>query len=49
MVHNEEEDNTFLFAIPSEVIVLEKGLLPDAQYRKIVERTPKLVSLASKP
>ncbi len=48
MVHN-EEDNTVLFAIQPEVIVLEKGLLPDPKYRRIVERTPKLASLASKP
>ncbi len=46
MVHNEEEDNTFLFALPPEVIVLLGGMLPDDQYRQLLERTPKLASLA---
>ncbi len=48
MVHNEVEDNTFLFAVPPEAIPLLGGLLPDDQYRKLLERTPKLASLASK-
>ncbi len=36
MVHNEEEDNTFLFAIPPEVIPLLEGLLPNEQYSKLL-------------
>jgi hypothetical protein len=39
MVHNEEEDNTFLFAIPPEVIVLLKGMLPDDRYYRLLGRT----------
>ncbi|MDP9382966.1 MAG: hypothetical protein M3Q29_23085 [Chloroflexota bacterium] len=45
MVHNEEEDNTFLFAIPPEVIPLLQGLLPDQEYRTLVARTPKLSAM----
>ena len=44
MVHNEEEDNTFLFAVSPKVIVLLKGMLPDDQYLKLMERTPSLRS-----
>ncbi len=44
MVHNEEEDNTFLFAVPPEVIVLLEGLLPDDHYRRLMEHTPRLRS-----
>ncbi len=47
MVHNEEEDNTFLFAIPPEVILLLKGMLPDEQYHKLLERTPGLADVAA--
>ncbi len=35
------EDNTFMYAVPPEVIVLLKGMLPDEQYRKLLERTSK--------
>ncbi len=45
MVHNEEEDNTFLFAIPPEAIPLLQGMLPDGQYRTLVAHTPKLSAL----
>ncbi len=48
MVHNEEEDNTFLFAVPPVAIPLLGGLLPDEQHRTLIERTPKLAGLASK-
>ncbi len=44
MVHNEEEDNTFLFAVPPEVLLLLQGMLPDDQYRKLMELTPSLRS-----
>ncbi len=46
MVHNEEEHNTFLFAIPPEAILLLQGLLPDNQYRTLLSRTPRLSALA---
>ncbi len=45
MVHNEEEDNTFLFAIPPEAIPLLQGLLPEDQYRTLIVRTPKLAAM----
>ncbi len=47
MVHNEEEDNTFLFAIPPEAILLLQGQLPEEQDRKLFALTPKLSALAS--
>ncbi len=40
---------TQLWAVPPEVIVLLGGLLPDDQYRKLLEHTPKLASHASTP
>jgi hypothetical protein len=49
MVHNEEEDNSFLFAIPPEAILLLRGLLPDDQFRTLVAHTPKLAGLAAMP
>jgi hypothetical protein len=45
MVHNEEEDNTLLFAIPPVAIPLLQGMLPEDQYRTLVEHTPKLSAL----
>ncbi len=36
LVHNEEEDNTFLFAVPPEAIPLLQGLLPQEQYSKLL-------------
>lgn len=47
MAHNEEEDNTFLFAVPPEVIPLLQGLLPEDRYRQLVARTPKLAGLSA--
>ncbi len=47
MVHDAEEDNTYLFAIPPEVIPLLQGLLPEDQYRQLLVRTPKLASIAA--
>ncbi len=42
LVHDSEEENTYMFAVPPEVILLLQGLLPDDQYRKLMERTPTL-------
>ena len=43
MLHT--EDNTFMYAVPPEVIVLLEGILPDDQYRTLVERTRSLAGL----
>ncbi len=48
MVHDTEEDNTYMFAIPPEAIPLLGGLLPDDQYRTLLARTPKLSVLAGR-
>ncbi len=48
MVHNEEEDNTFLFAVPPVAIPLLGGLLLDEQYRVLLSRTPRLSTLAGR-
>ena len=48
MVHNEEEDNTFLFAVPPVAIPLLQGLLSDDQYRMLLSRTPRLSALAGR-
>jgi hypothetical protein len=48
MVNNEEEDNTFLCAIPPVAIPLVQGLLTDDQYRKLIERTPGLSTPAGR-
>ncbi len=41
-VHDAEEENTYMFAIPPEAVPLLEGLLPDEQYRRLLERTPSL-------
>lgn len=46
MVHYEPEDNTFLFAVPPEVILILQGLLPEDEYRALLARTPTLAPLA---
>ncbi len=46
MLHT--EDNTFMYAVPPEVIVLLEGILPDHQYRTLLERTPRLSALAGR-
>ncbi len=46
MLHT--EDNTFMYAVPPEVIVLLEGLLTDDQYRQLLERTPRLSALAGR-
>jgi hypothetical protein len=43
------DGTTQLWAVPPEVIPLLQGMLPDDQYRLLIERTPKIASLASKP
>ncbi len=48
MVHNHEEDNTFLFALPPVAIPLLGGLLPDDQYHTLLSRTPSLSTLAGR-
>ena len=40
------EGTTQLWAVPPQVIVLLQGMLPGDQYRKLIERTPSLSSLA---
>ncbi len=40
MLHT--QDNTYMYAVPPEVLLLLKGRLPDDQYRKLIERTPGL-------
>jgi hypothetical protein len=47
MLHG--EGTTQLWAVPPEVILLLKGILPDEQHRTLIERTPKIAGLASKP
>ena len=42
------EDTTQLWAIPAEVIVLLEGMLPNDQYRTLIERTPHLSALAGR-
>ena len=42
------EDNTFMYAVPPEVIVLLEVLLPNDQYRQLLERTPRLSALAGR-
>ncbi len=46
MLHADE--NTYLFAVPPEVILLLKGMLPDEQYYKLIERTPSLTDVDAK-
>ncbi|MDP9381572.1 MAG: hypothetical protein M3Q29_15775 [Chloroflexota bacterium] len=41
------DDNTFLFAVPPEVILLMRGMLPDDQYDRLIERTPSLAGAAA--
>jgi len=45
MVHDHEEENTYMFALPPEAIPLLLGLLPDEQYAKLVDRTPTLAGM----
>jgi hypothetical protein len=48
LVHDSEEENTYMFAVPSEAIPLLQGLLPDDQYSKLMERTPSLAGIAAR-
>jgi hypothetical protein len=36
MVHDNDEENTYMFALPPEAIPLLLGLLPEDQYRRLV-------------
>jgi hypothetical protein len=40
------EDNTFMYAVPAEVILLLQRTLPDNHYRTPLERIPRLSTLA---
>ncbi len=42
IVHDADEQNTYMFALPPEAIPLLLGLLLDGQYRTLVARTPAL-------
>ncbi len=42
IVHDAEEENTYMFAVPPEAIPLLLGLLPGDQYHKLVACTPAL-------
>ncbi len=42
MLHTQH--NSYMYAVPPETIPLLQGLLPDEQYRKLMERTPTLRS-----
>ena len=42
------EDNTIMYVVPPEVIVLLKGMLTDDQYRGLLSRTPRLATLAGR-
>ncbi len=48
MAHNEEEDNTFLFALPPVAIPLLRRLLAEDQYKALLSRTPRLSTLAGR-
>ena len=45
MLHT--EDNTFMYAVPPEVILLLEGMLPDDQYHRLLEHTPGLAGIAA--
>ena len=40
------EDNSFMYAVPAEVILLLQRTLPDNHYRTPLEREPRLSTLA---
>ena len=46
MLHT--EDNTFMYAVPPDVILLLEGILPNDQYRELLSRTPRLSALAGR-
>ncbi len=48
LVHDSEEQNTYMFAVPAEAIPLLQGLLPDDQYFQLMERTPGLAGIAAR-
>ncbi len=46
-VHDVEEDNTYMFAIPPEAVPLLEGLLPEDEYARLLDRTPSLAHVAA--
>ena len=42
------EGTTQLWAVPPEVLLLLKGMLPDEEYRTLLSRTPRLFALAGR-
>ncbi len=42
------DGSTYLFAVPPEVVLLLKGMIPDDQYRALLTRTPKLSTIAAR-
>ncbi len=40
-------DNTYLFAVPPEAILLLSGMLPDEQYHELLGRMPSLASIVA--
>ncbi len=41
------DNNTYLFAVPPEAILLLSGMLPDEQYRELLGRMPSLASIVA--
>lgn len=41
-------DNTFMYAVPPEAIVLLEGLLADDQYHTLIKRTSKLAGMTAR-
>ncbi len=46
MLHT--EDNTYMYAIPPEVILVLRGLLPDDRYCQLIQHTPSLAGIATR-
>ncbi len=42
------DGNTYHFTVPPEAILLIEGILPDDEYRKLIERTPRISTLAAR-
>ncbi len=40
------QDNTYMYAVPPEVILLLKDLLADEQYCQLIQHTPSLAGIA---
>lgn len=48
VIMHHADGNTYLFAVPPEVILLLEGMLPDDQYHKLMERIPSLADIATR-